>query len=347
MKSRQPPFTPVETQAARWLAKRDTGFSAADEAAFVEWCKADPSHEQAVAEIEAVWTVFNQPATTGQTDLLQGELQALVRRDRRRWIFSGTAAMLTAACVALFFIAPRSAAPPATLTPGTNTARISEPRQLTLPDGSLVELKPGAEVVEAFDPAPTGLRRVVLRNGAAHFSVTKNPQRPFVVEAAGIQIRAVGTAFAVQVGETAVEVLVTEGRVAVNQSPGKPNPLQPAGTASPLAMLDAGKYLVVGIASHAATAPAMSVPVRELAERLAWRVPRLDLTESSVDEAIRLFNHHHGTPILLADESVAALRVTGMFRADNVEGFVRALETSLGVRSEHQADGTILLRRAR
>jgi transmembrane sensor len=64
------------------------------------------------------------------------------------------------------------------------------------------------------------MRRVILQRGEAHFEVTKNPQRPFLVTAAGIDIRAVGTAFGVQLGTTAVEVLVTEGRVSVEKSAG-------------------------------------------------------------------------------------------------------------------------------
>jgi transmembrane sensor len=45
--------------------------------------------------------------------------------------------------------------------------------------------------------------------------VTKDPVRPFIVMAAGVAVRAVGTAFNVKLDSTAVEVLVTEGMVAV------------------------------------------------------------------------------------------------------------------------------------
>jgi transmembrane sensor len=61
---------------------------------------------------------------------------------------------------------------------------------------------------------------VVLERGEAHFQVAKNPARPFVVVARGVEIRAVGTAFSVGLESTRVEVLVTEGQVAVETASG-------------------------------------------------------------------------------------------------------------------------------
>src|SRR6185312_8533669 len=94
---------------------------------------------------------------------------------------------------------------------------ISQPERKTLVDGSVVELRDTAEI--AVDYAGP-LRRVTLRRGEALFQVAKNPARPFVVKAGGLEVRAVGTAFSVQIDGAAVDVLVTEGRVSVNQAGG-------------------------------------------------------------------------------------------------------------------------------
>lgn len=92
------------------------------------------------------------------------------------------------------------------------TAKGAEPRILRLPDGSHVELKPDSEIVEQFAPRE---RRVRLVRGEAHFAVTKNHGRPFIVETNGVMVRAIGTAFNVRLGAMAVEILVTEGKVYV------------------------------------------------------------------------------------------------------------------------------------
>lgn len=74
-------------------------------------------------------------------------------------------------------------APATKLAPSATTV---VPQRETLPDGSLVELKPGALVSHDF--AGT-VRRVTLHQGEAHFQVTKNPARPFVVRAGNVDIR--------------------------------------------------------------------------------------------------------------------------------------------------------------
>jgi transmembrane sensor len=87
------------------------------------------------------------------------------------------------------------------------------------------------------------------------------------------------------------------------------------------------------------------VPADELAERLSWRLPRLDFSETNLAEACALFNRHNDVQLRIADAVVAGMRITGVFRSDNVQGFVGALESSLGVHVERR-DREILLRAA-
>ncbi len=79
---------------------------------------------------------------------------------------------------------------------------VSAPERRELPDGSVVDLKPGAEIAVEFTPA---LRRVTLRAGAAHFAVVKNPARPFVVAVGDVEMRAVGTEYSVQARANAMK----------------------------------------------------------------------------------------------------------------------------------------------
>ena len=96
-------------------------------------------------------------------------------------------------------------------TPGapitTKVAKVMAPDRQVLPDGSLMELKGDAQVVVSYTEDE---RRVVLRRGEAHFEVREDAGRVFVVDAGGIEFRAVGTAFAVQLGATRVGMIVTE-----------------------------------------------------------------------------------------------------------------------------------------
>jgi transmembrane sensor len=230
------------------------------------------------------------------------------------------------------------------------SARVIAPERQIFPDGTLVELMPGAQISAAF----TGQeRRVALKLGGAHFAVTKDLVRPFIVEAAGLQVRAVGTAFAVQMGSAEIEVLVTEGRVAVARAEGDRdkgdgnsdldevspthNPLTPT-------TVDAGHQLIVDLVREGAPTPrAVLVGSTELTERLAWRVPRLDFTETSIAEAVALFNRHNSIRIRIGEGAVLTRRITGVFRSDNIDGFVRALESTMQVKAERRG-GEIVLR---
>ncbi len=85
-------------------------------------------------------------------------------------------------------------------------------RELPLPDGSRVVLNTETEIAVAYTPAE---RRLELRRGEAHFIVTKDSARPFVVSVDGVAIRAVGTTFNIRRRGDTADVLVTEGRVRV------------------------------------------------------------------------------------------------------------------------------------
>ncbi len=344
MKSRAGDSAGITGEAARWLVRRDGGLDAAGQAEFARWCAADPRHAAAVAELERVWCALEGPARRERRELLRVELRGLQARRQRRWRRSGALAGVAVVLLAVAWWRPadsnRGPLPlPAPAAAFAGTARVLEPTRQRLPDGSVVELPPGAEIHPAFDAEE---RVVILRRGEAHFSVVRDPTRPFTVVAGSVRVRAVGTAFAVQLGRAEVEVVVTEGTVSVAPPAAAPGAEAPAGPA----VATAGQRAVVPVASGAAE-PVEAVRVlsaAELAERLAWRQPRIEFSETTLTEAIAWFNRRSAVRLRAADDGIAALRITGVFRADNTEGFVRALEATLGLRAE-QRPGEIVLRR--
>jgi transmembrane sensor len=122
-------------------------------------------------------------------------------------------------------------------------------------------------------------RRVRLAGGEAHFVVAKNEAWPFVVEAAGVAVRAVGTAFAVRVDGAQVDVLVTEGRVRVEQPAVTGQTRVDAAPDSPI--VAASHRAVVSLA--APDAPAAVTPVTQQQIRqcaVVGRPPRLQFYET-------------------------------------------------------------------
>jgi transmembrane sensor len=220
-------------------------------------------------------------------------------------------------------------------------------RQETLPDGSVLDLNRGAHIVVQFSPAE---RRVLLVQGEAQFAVAKNPARPFVVRAGGVDVRAIGTAFNVKLAGPNLEVLVTEGTVHVSQQT-SPSPAAATSAGAPapvvLAALTAGQRTVIPVVP--VIAPPLVVPAstREIAQLLEWQPRLLDFESTPLAEVVETFNRRNSLRLVLADDDLRALPIVASIRSDNVEGFVRLLEGTVGVRADRSSTGEIVLRRAR
>jgi transmembrane sensor len=330
----------VDATAARWVARRDAGLSPAEEAELQQWIDADPSHRFALAFYGATWSTLAQPAQNGAAASLEQHLATLsLRRRQRRIVFSASLALVLLTGGIVRWNYSDRAAPLA-----SPSAQVLVPSRQSLPDGSIVELKQNSKIDVLYG---AGARRVALLEGEAHFAVEKDPTRPFVVSVSGVDVRAVGTAFSVQKGTSAVEVLVTHGKVAVERP--SPAATGPSLTPEPLAAVEAGNLVVVEIA-RTTTAPASRpVPPAELDQRLAWRSPRLEFTRTPLAEAIALINRHtiaDAPQLAVSDPAIASLRISGVFRADNIDAFVLLLEGVFDVKAE-RTGSTIFLRQKR
>ena len=285
--------------------------------------------------------MLDWPRHAGMVDRLLPVIESRVRRRRHRRI-GAVAAVLAMILVAVGVWPDR----PALQLEATQVAKAGPlvlPLTQVLSDGSVVQLREGAEIAVAFDE---GHRRVILKKGEAHFQVTKNTRRPFIVVASGVEVRAVGTAFGVQLGGQAVDVLVTEGRVAVDQVTIAADPVAP--TADPLAFVDAGPHVTIDAAPNPQVKPEVkALATEEIDERLAWRVPRLDLSSTPLDEVVALFNQYGRIRFVLADPALGKLHLTGVLRVDHPELLVRVVQRDLGIRVEHHGDDEIVFFKAR
>ncbi len=344
----------IAAAAARWVARRDAGLSPSEQSAFDRWLASDPRHVSALEHYAKMWSSFDKPRQAGATGAVVQEVKARGKRRQRQRLSAAAGALVVLFGVGLFW-QTRTPSSPETI-PAAN-AIVLRPETRHLPDGSIAELKPGAALTVDYQQ---DVRRIVLENGEAHFQVAKNKDRPFIVLASGVEVRAVGTAFSVQLSSKQVEVLVTEGRVAVDQTRqnelGDPSavPQGLAANSQTIAMVDAGNRLVVDLEPHSADPLPQPVLAPEINARLAWRAPRVEFTGTPLAEAVALMNsagnHERESHIHISiDASARALAeepVSGIFRADNSEAFVRMLELSLGVRADRQ-DNEIILRKDR
>ena len=341
----------IESAAAEWLVRHDRGLTPAQQDEFLSWLTASAAHRESFERHRSMWGDFNALAqwrpehgTVPNPDLL-----ARYRRPSPwRW---AAPALLAAAAVALLLVWSSANRAPhhATLAFEATTYR-----QETLSDGSVLDLTRGAHVVVQFTAAE---RRVLLVQGEAQFAVAKNPARPFVVRAGGVEVRAVGTAFNVKLAGPNLEVLVTEGTVHVSQQTVVVTPTSMAAgaaagsapSAAPvvLAALTAGQRTVIPVATVIAPPVVVQTSDPEIARLLDWQPRLLDFESTPLAEVVETFNRRNPQRLVIGDEELRALTIVASIRSDNVEGFVRLLEGTMGVRAERTPAGEIVLRRAR
>ncbi len=330
------PSTEDETimaRAAAWLVRRDEGFTEAEAAAFSTWEAADSRHAAAVADLEATSRLLGRLPQLGNPAWLaasRGAVRPVRRRRIAPRVFAAGLGLAAALAVILWVSRPE---------PYDRTFVTADGgyERVMLPDGSCIELNAGSRVHVRLLP---GERQVTLAGGEAHFSVAKDPSRPFVVSAGSVSVRAVGTAFNVRLSAAAVEVLVTEGRVQVARTLAVRAPVPE----TPL--LVAGDRAV--IAGDGPAAPRIErIEPAAMREALAWQAPRLVFVETPLAEVVAQFNRRNRVQLELDGPELAARPVGGSFQADQVEVFVRLLESSGDIAVDRLPDGRVRLRRSR
>jgi len=333
----------VEAQAAHWLVQHDRGFTPAQQDEFLQWLAADPDHRESFNRHRAMWSDFNQLAQWQPEHSVEPNPD-LLARPRRRYRVWTLAPLAAAAAIALVWLTWSSLvikAPEAPLAYETESYR-----QVRLPDGTIVDLNGGAHLLVQFS---VGERRVLLVEGEAQFSVTKDPTRPFVVRAGGVDVRAIGTAFNVKLAGANVEVLVTEGTVHLAQNATASVASRDHRTVLPkeklfIAELTAGQHTVVPVAAVITAPPVTTASPEEIARLLDWQPRLLDFTSTPLIDVVAEFNRRNVTQIILADDALHGVPIVASIRSDNVDGFVRLLEATVEVSAERPGASAIILR---
>jgi transmembrane sensor len=340
--------TKAAEQAAQWLVGMQSGdMSSQERAEFIDWLRASPLHVsemlhafrlhrdliafadwhgvEAADDLDAsrVVSLLTRRQGRDSRDIGRGG-----RRARRTVGIAACAAGVAAIAVIAF----------AWLAQSTFRTQIGERREVTLSDGSIVDLAPFSAIQVRYRAHS---RSVVLEHGQALFHVAKNPERPFTVEASGTRVRAVGTAFDVERTEQSVSVTVVEGRVTVTEQRDTHASRGAAADTSTNVSLGADEQIVI---SSTGKVNAVHKVKGELV--IAWVAGQLIFDNESVAEIARRFNLYNRTQIVLLDQELAARRISGVFSATDPESFVAFVQSAGGVNVERPSADQIILGRA-
>jgi transmembrane sensor len=205
--------------------------------------------------------------------------------------------------------------------------RVGEVRTITLTDGSRVTLDTDSVLRVTFT---SGERTLRLDAGRARFAVAHDEKRAFIVSAGSGRIIAHGTLFDVSIRSTSVNVVLLRGAVEVTA--GSTDQLN-----RPSRQLSPGQQVTFD-QTHPVPPPG---PARTA--ELRWTSGMLSFEGARLADAVAEFNRYNRRKIKVATSSVGDLKITGAFRAGDVQRFANAMATSFDLGIVDQPDDGVLL----
>ena len=332
----------IERQAREWLIRLDGDepLTLAQRRALEEWFNRSTTHRDALMRLAKYWKQANALTELGP---LLSSVPAQQETDsgrRKAWLWVAASAGLAA----IFIVAW-----PVYRTPigGNRTyiTAVGEQTTVTLPDGSSIGVNTDTRVEVDYSPH---LRSIRLSRGEALFSVTHDPARPFQVYAAGKIVRAVGTAFAVQVEAGAVNVTVTNGAVDVSEADrGPPDAVGsrrlPVSPSRSLGQLKAGQTSTIRPSTQRLEVHELAAP--ELERRVAWHDGFLVFAGQSLGEVVGQVNRYSPVRLEIADPQLSSISIGGRFRVGDLDAVLGVLHDNFGVQSSRVDEHTIRLQR--
>ena len=234
---------------------------------FGEALGGEPSKEETLA----AWEAFEKKHISSEEEHLSFEKESIVKNEKKvskarilTWI---TASVAVAASLFLFIFRSSQEISQPTEFSMELFSEVTSPKQVeqtlsdgycvvstpaatttlvTLSDGTRVMLNANSTLEYPVSFSDTEVREVRLK-GEAHFEVTKNPHRPFVVKAGEMQTQVLGTIFDVKAyRKDAPKVTLMQGKVKVSNADTEVE-MRPGQTA----MLQADKIVVSKASSSA------------------------------------------------------------------------------------------------
>lgn len=306
-------------QARRWAVRLASGrMSAADQRQLDAWLQRAELNRQALRYQQDLWTSLDALAGQYSTAAVAAPP---VRRTPIAWSLAAGLLVTVVLTTAWVVVMQQFGRWDATVY-ATNTGEV---RRVRLEDGTQVDLSPRTRLEVRFVATS---RDVVLREGEALFTVTRNPTRPFTVQARGGLIRVLGTSFNVHEGPGGVTVSVLEGTVEVmrEQQPEIPLKLVPGQEAT---YEDHGEIQRRAVSSMSHVG--------------AWRVGLLEYRNETLERVVADANRYADGRLVIVDEQLKSLKLTAVFEAGDLTKLAQSLERILPVEAKTGRGGRIEL----
>ncbi|VAW05439.1 hypothetical protein MNBD_ALPHA01-1622 [hydrothermal vent metagenome] len=314
---------------------------------FEQWIGQDPTHREAFNAVVDFWShieglpeiqemratgtdIFNEDSGPEQSgpqekativDLKQKKPVKESLKIRRSWQRWAVAAMvLIVFSVGFNFYGSY-------LPEGTYQTATGEMQTIQLADGSTVYLNTDSRLRTDFTDR---VRKIELLRGEAKFDVAHDENRPFIVETSRGDIRAVGTSFNIYDREEAVEIIVFEGTVAVEQKKYRLDGIDTPPKLSETAVLVTDGERIVVFDNKVSIIRAANA--LELSQKNAWRNGKLIFRGQKLSDVIKEMSRYTNRKIIITDDALSEMKMGGAFDIKDFEALLHAIEDTFPVR---------------
>lgn len=322
-------------QAAIWQARlreseRASGEDPRLRADFSAWLMADRRHRQAFAEMEALWGALEEPVAsamagrdrTDQRTTGKGAAGAAPRRDGKRSL----PGLAIAACLLLAMLVgigwqqdwPNR-------WQSDYVTGVGEQTPIELDDGSRITLNTQSAVAVEYTQ---GERRVRLLKGEAWFEVASDLSRPFTVTTGQGTVEVTGTRFNLRLEASAAVVSLDEGRVQLRAG-------EQSGNAVALAPGQQARLTEEGI---------LATGSFDRTAVTGWLRHQFVFYDTPLAQVVQALNRHRAGRILIVDEGLNRLRVSGVFSTREPDDALDIITSTLPVEQTRITDYLVLLR---
>ena len=210
------------------------------------------------------------------------------------------------------------------------TVPATQTREVALPDGTVLTLNAGSRVTwpEAF----TGKERRIFLDGEVLAEVSKDPERPFVIQSGDVDVRVYGTTFDLEAYReaTMLEVVLMEGSVSLD-IPSEEGRREVRLTPGDIAQFDRSD----GDISLGRVSPQ---GFKTFSDNRSFSFINIPLSDIAAD-----LQRSFGTPIVVADANVASKRFLAFFtNGEDLDEILKLLARNGGLMVV-RSNGTIYL----
>ncbi len=336
------PLGGLEEQAAAFYIRQHSGeWTARDEAELGAWL-IDPAHARAYGAIQHAWQRLEVHSVAPGLIAFRGDALQRARgvgwrrlwhrgADFYRWCAIGAVVAVLLSLGLKVLLGSSSRASYHTQLGERRNVELSDRSQIMMDERTAIRVRMTRDA-----------RVVDLLDGQAQFVVAHDPRRPFLVEAGGNTITAVGTSFNVEYVDAQMQIDMVEGKVVVavaeSAATAQPQSERPAAVLGRTLDLAAGEELNVDRAGRTRI-----VHNADIDAAIAWRSGKIIFDNTPLAEAARRLNRYSRMQLRISDPSLARERISGVFDLGDTLVFAEAVQSSLPVVTRQAGPNLLIL----